>query len=148
VRRRSACRRARFWSTLPSAAFDVMDTVFSAGQPLATWLHRPGRGLAANRGAATRPETGETYGVTCHLRAPIGDRARSSPDQRETGAPGIPRPVAGAAPTRRKQPDDDDVNGSGWRYAIPYEPRPLWPCHSRGDRGPARARRASAGWRS
>ena len=54
---------------LHSAAFDVMDAVFEHGKPLATWL--PGGDEDWRLTVAPRidPETGETYGVSIHLRA-------------------------------------------------------------------------------
>ena len=54
---------------LDGAAFDVMDAVLESGKPLATWL--PGRDEDWRLTVAPRidPETGETYGVSFHLRA-------------------------------------------------------------------------------
>jgi hypothetical protein len=54
---------------LPNAAFDVMDTVFAEGRPLATWLPGPGEDWRLTVAPRRDPETGETYGVTFHLRA-------------------------------------------------------------------------------
>ena len=46
-----------------------MDQVYDEGRPLATWL--PGRDEDWRLTVAPRrdPETGETYGITFHLRA-------------------------------------------------------------------------------
>ena len=54
---------------LPTAAFEVRDQVFAEERPLATWL--PGRDEDWRLTVAPRrdPETGETYGITFHLRA-------------------------------------------------------------------------------
>ena len=58
-----------FLVELASAAFDVMDAVLASGKPMATWL--PGRDEDWRLTVAPRidPETGETYGVSIHLRA-------------------------------------------------------------------------------
>lgn len=62
---------------LPSEAFELMDRVYQSGKPLAlrittTWGER--RLVVAVR---QDPETGETYGVTTHLR-PIPVREPAS----------------------------------------------------------------------
>ena len=54
---------------LPGAAFELMDAVLQGGQPLATWLHRPDEDWRLTVAPRGDPETGETYGVTFHLRA-------------------------------------------------------------------------------
>ena len=54
---------------LPTAAFDIMDTVFAAGRPLATWLPGPDEDWRLTVAPRRDPETGETYGVTFHFRA-------------------------------------------------------------------------------
>jgi hypothetical protein len=55
---------------LPSKAFELMDLVYSTGKPGAcrvTTTAGPRRLVVAPR---RDPETGETYGVTTHLRKP------------------------------------------------------------------------------
>ena len=54
---------------LPGAAFELMDAVLQGGQPLATWLHGPDEDWRLTVAPRGDPETGETYGVTFHLRA-------------------------------------------------------------------------------
>ena len=54
---------------LPSAAFDVMDQVFAEARPLATWLPGPDDDWRLTVAPRCDPETGETYGVSFHLRA-------------------------------------------------------------------------------
>ena len=51
------------------AAFEIMDQVFTEGRPLATWLPGPGEDWRLTVAPRRDPETGETYGVTFHLRA-------------------------------------------------------------------------------
>lgn len=54
---------------LPRAAFELMDQVFDEGRPLATWLRGPDNGWRLTVAPRRDPETGETYGITFHLRA-------------------------------------------------------------------------------
>ena len=54
---------------LPAAAFEMMDTVLDRGTPLATWLHRSDEDWRLTVAPRIDPETGETYGITFHLRA-------------------------------------------------------------------------------
>lgn len=54
---------------LPSAAFELMDAVLGGGKPLATWLPGPGEDWRLTVAPRVDPETGETYGVSFHLRA-------------------------------------------------------------------------------
>ena len=54
---------------LPSAAFELMDAVLDGGKPLATWLPGPGEDWRLTVAPRVDPETGETYGVSFHLRA-------------------------------------------------------------------------------
>jgi hypothetical protein len=54
---------------LPTEAFELMDRVYRSGRPLAC---RVRVGQADRRLVVTArrdPETGETYGIACHLRA-------------------------------------------------------------------------------
>jgi hypothetical protein len=54
--------------SLPSEAFALMDAVYREGKSLATWIRTadgPRRLVVAAR---CDPETGETYGVTSHIR--------------------------------------------------------------------------------
>jgi hypothetical protein len=63
---------------LPPKAFELMDLVFRTGVPGACRVvtaRGPRRLVVAPR---QDPETGETYGVTTHLRA-IGDTAAAAP---------------------------------------------------------------------
>jgi hypothetical protein len=64
---------------LPPKAFELMDLVFRTGVPGACRVvtaRGPRRLVVAPR---RDPETGETYGVTTHLRS-IGDAAATPPD--------------------------------------------------------------------
>ena len=54
---------------LPSAAFELMDVVLDSGKPLATWLPGPDEDWRLTVAPRLDPETGETYGVSFHLRA-------------------------------------------------------------------------------
>lgn len=54
---------------LPGAAFDLMDAVLEGGKPLATWLPGPDEDWRLTVAPRIDPETGETYGVSFHLRA-------------------------------------------------------------------------------
>ena len=54
---------------LPTVAFDVMDQVFAKGRPLAIWLPDTDGAWRLTVAPRIDPETGETYGVTFHLRA-------------------------------------------------------------------------------
>jgi hypothetical protein len=53
---------------LPPAAFELMDLVFKGGKPLACRIETPAGERRLVVAARTDPETGETYGVTTHLR--------------------------------------------------------------------------------
>ena len=54
---------------LHSAAFVLMDAVFESGKPLATWLPGSDEDWRLTVAPRVDPETGETYGVSFHLRA-------------------------------------------------------------------------------
>jgi hypothetical protein len=54
---------------LPRAAFDLMDRVYREGRPLARRLALPAGEHRLVVVPRMDPETGETYGVTTHLRA-------------------------------------------------------------------------------
>ena len=62
---------------LPSAAFELMDLVYQGGKPLACRIPTPAGERRLVVAARRDPETGETYGVTTHLR-PVGPE-RNSP---------------------------------------------------------------------
>jgi hypothetical protein len=53
---------------LPSQAFELMDRVYRQGKPLAMRITTPWGIRRLVVGARRDPETGETYGVTTHLR--------------------------------------------------------------------------------
>jgi hypothetical protein len=53
---------------LPPAAFELMDLVFRGGKPLASRIDTPAGERRLVVAARSDPETGETYGVTTHLR--------------------------------------------------------------------------------
>jgi hypothetical protein len=53
---------------LPRAAFELMDRVLREGRPLARRLALPAGEQRLVVVPRTDPETGETYGVTTHLR--------------------------------------------------------------------------------
>jgi hypothetical protein len=53
---------------LPPAAFELMDLVFRGGKPLACRIETPAGERRLVVAARSDPETGETYGVTTHLR--------------------------------------------------------------------------------
>ena len=57
---------------LPPAAFELMDLVFNGGKPLACRIKTPAGERRLVVAARTDPETGETYGVTTHLRPLTG----------------------------------------------------------------------------
>ncbi|MBI3749290.1 MAG: hypothetical protein HY262_10670 [Chloroflexi bacterium] len=59
---------------LPSAAFELMDLVYQGGKPLACRIMTPAGERRLVVAARRDPETGETYGVTTHLR-PVGREA-------------------------------------------------------------------------
>jgi hypothetical protein len=59
---------------LPSAAFELMDLVYQGGKPLARRIMTPAGERRLVVAARLDPETGETYGVTTHLR-PVGREA-------------------------------------------------------------------------
>ena len=54
---------------LPRAAFELMDRVYREGRPLARRLALPNGERRLVVVPRTDPETGETYGVTTHVRA-------------------------------------------------------------------------------
>ena len=62
---------------LPPAAFELMDLVYHGGKPLARRITTPAGERRLVVAARRDPETGETYGVTTHLR-PVG-RERVGP---------------------------------------------------------------------
>ena len=53
---------------LPPAAFELMDLVYQGGKPLACRIATPAGERRLVVAARRDPETGETYGVTTHLR--------------------------------------------------------------------------------
>jgi hypothetical protein len=53
---------------LPAEAFAVLDAVFASGRPLARWIVRDGEDWRLTVAPRVDPESGETYGVTFHLR--------------------------------------------------------------------------------
>ena len=55
---------------LPRAAFELMDRVYREGRPLARRVSTPDGERRLVVVPRRDPETGETYGVTTHLRAP------------------------------------------------------------------------------
>ena len=57
---------------LPPAAFELMDLVFRGGTPLACRIETPTGERRLVVAARSDPETGETYGVTTHLRPLTG----------------------------------------------------------------------------
>ena len=62
---------------LPPAAFELMDLVFRGGKPLACQIDTPAGEQRLVVAARIDPETGETYGVTTHLKPlakPSADR--------------------------------------------------------------------------
>jgi hypothetical protein len=66
---------------LPPAAFELMDLVYRTGKPLASRIDTPAGERRLVVAARIDPETGETYGVTTHLRPiasgpPPGERDR------------------------------------------------------------------------
>jgi hypothetical protein len=61
---------------LPPAAFELMDLVFRGGKPLACRIMTPAGARRLVVAARRDPETGETYGVTTHLR-PVAREAVS-----------------------------------------------------------------------
>jgi len=61
---------------LPPAAFELMDLVFRGGKPLACRITTPAGERRLVVAARRDPETGETYGVTTHLR-PVTPEAGS-----------------------------------------------------------------------
>ena len=54
---------------LPGAAFELMDAVLDGGKPLATWIPGADEDWRLTVAPRVDPETGETYGVSFHLRA-------------------------------------------------------------------------------
>jgi hypothetical protein len=53
---------------LPPDAFAVLDAVFASGRPLARWIVRDGDEWRLTVAPRVDPVSGETYGVTFHLR--------------------------------------------------------------------------------
>lgn len=53
---------------LPPAAFELMDLVYRTGKPLAVRIDTPAGERRLVVAPRVHPETGETYGVTSHLR--------------------------------------------------------------------------------
>ena len=64
---------------LPRAAFELMDRVLREGRPLARRLALPAGEFRLVVVPRLDPETGETYGVTTHLR--VQDLAAPSPER-------------------------------------------------------------------
>lgn len=62
---------------LPPAAFELMDLVYRGGKPLACRITTSGGERRLVVAARRDPETGETYGVTTHLR-PVTREAGSA----------------------------------------------------------------------
>ena len=62
---------------LPPAAFELMDLVYQGGKPLAARIVTPAGERRLVVAARRDPETGETYGVTTHLR-PVTREAGSA----------------------------------------------------------------------
>ena len=60
---------------LPPAAFELMDLVYRGGKPLACTITTPAGECRFVVAARHDPETGQTYGVTSHLR-PLTTLAR------------------------------------------------------------------------
>ena len=54
---------------LPAKAFELFDTVFREGRPLARWISRAGEDWRLTVTPRLDFETNETYGVSFHLRA-------------------------------------------------------------------------------
>ena len=61
---------------LPAAAFELMDLVYRGGRPLACRISTQAGERRLVVAARRDPETGETYGVTSHLR-PVGQHLGS-----------------------------------------------------------------------
>jgi hypothetical protein len=55
---------------LPSKAFELMDLVLDTGKPAAAEIRTAAGRRRLVVAARVDPETGETYGVTTHLRPP------------------------------------------------------------------------------
>jgi hypothetical protein len=53
---------------LPTAAFELMDLVYRTGKPFAVRIDTPAGERRLVVAPRADPETGETYGVTSHLR--------------------------------------------------------------------------------
>jgi hypothetical protein len=62
---------------LPPAAFELMDLVYRGGKPLACRIATPAGERRLVVAARRDPETGETYGVTSHIR-PVGHEVPSN----------------------------------------------------------------------
>lgn len=60
---------------LPTAAFELMDLVYRSGKPLACRIETPAGERRLVVAARQDPETGETYGVTTHLK-PLAPQLR------------------------------------------------------------------------
>jgi hypothetical protein len=54
---------------LPSEAFDLLDTVYTTGRPLARWIKRGAEEWRLTAAPRVDPETNQVYGVLLHLRA-------------------------------------------------------------------------------
>lgn len=57
---------------LPTAAFELMDLVYRSGKPLACRIDTAAGERRLVVAARQDPETGETYGVTTHLKPLTG----------------------------------------------------------------------------
>ena len=55
-------------TALPTEAFELMDRVLDEGRALARWIRTPDGVRRLVVAPRQDPETGETYGVTCHVR--------------------------------------------------------------------------------
>jgi len=55
-------------TALPPEAFELMDRVLVEGRALARWIRTPDGVRRLVVAPRQDPETGETYGVTCHVR--------------------------------------------------------------------------------
>jgi hypothetical protein len=58
---------------LPPVAFELMDLVYRGGKPLASRIMTPAGERRLVVAPRRDPETGETYGVTTHLRPTTGE---------------------------------------------------------------------------
>jgi hypothetical protein len=66
-------------TALPPEAFELMDRVLLEGRALARWIRTPDGVRRLVVAPRQDPETGETYGVTCHVRRMDAPVRRSDP---------------------------------------------------------------------